>query len=145
MSQPCHLSTVLCAGQGKVLDGQMPPPSLCKVTLRPVSGKVALSSMGCALPTGLALACSPCEPWGCHPCCRLDDAAEAPRYHQESHRVYPVDMEVISWLGAFHVKNEVRSHLQQGRASAPHCKAALAWLHNKTGGLQVSTMCKTRT
>ena len=52
------------------------------------------------------------EPWGCHLCCRLDDEAEALRYHQESHRVYPVDMEVISWLGAFHVKNEVRVHLK---------------------------------
>jgi hypothetical protein len=26
---------------------------------------------------------------------------------QESHRVYPVNMDVISWLGAYHVKNEV--------------------------------------
>ena len=54
---------------------------------------------------------------GCHLCCRLDDEAEALRYHQESHRVYPVDMEVISWLGAFHVKNEVRSHLRKGQGS----------------------------
>ena len=59
------------------------------------------------------------EPRGCHLCCRLEDEAEALRYHQESHRVYPVDMEVISWLGAFHVKNEVRSHRHKGRAHAP--------------------------
>eukprot|EP00983_Pelagomonas_calceolata_P102821 1158848-Pelagomonas_calceolata.AAC.13 len=26
---------------------------------------------------------------------------------QEAHRVYPVSMDVISWLGAFHVRNEV--------------------------------------
>jgi len=26
---------------------------------------------------------------------------------QESHRVFPVSMDVISWLGAFHVRNEV--------------------------------------
>ena len=66
------------------------------------------------------------EPQGCHLCCRLDDEAEALRYHQESHRVYPVDMEVISWLGAFHVKNEVCNHLQKGRAQAqPACLALL--------------------
>lgn len=41
--------------------------------------------------------------------CRLEDDAEALRYYQESHRVYPVDMDVISWLGAFYVKNEVRN------------------------------------
>ena len=26
---------------------------------------------------------------------------------QESHRVFPVNMDVLSWLGAYHVKNEV--------------------------------------
>ena len=71
------------------------------------------------------------EPRGCHPCCRLDDEAEALRYHQESHRVYPVDMEVISWLGAFHVKNEVQSHSQKGRAHAP--AACVAPLQGRIG------------
>ena len=64
-------------------------------------------------------ALAPQEPQGCHLCCRLDDEAEALRYHQESHRVYPVDMEVISWLGAFHVKNEVRSHRHMWQGSWP--------------------------
>ena len=26
---------------------------------------------------------------------------------QESHRVFPVNMDVLSWLGAYHVKSEV--------------------------------------
>ena len=38
---------------------------------------------------------------------RLGDEAEAIRCYQDAHRMYPADMDVISWLGAFHVKNEV--------------------------------------
>ena len=38
---------------------------------------------------------------------RFDDEAKALHYYQESHRVYPVNMDVISWLGAYHVKSEV--------------------------------------
>ena len=34
------------------------------------------------------------------------DEAKALHYYQEAHRVYPVSMNVISWLGAFHVRNE---------------------------------------
>eukprot|EP00955_Chlamydomonas_euryale_P063704 358751-Chlamydomonas_euryale.AAC.7 len=33
--------------------------------------------------------------------------AQALHFYQESHRVFPVNMDVISWLGAYHVKNEV--------------------------------------
>ena len=40
--------------------------------------------------------------------CRLDDEAEALRCYQDAHRMFPANMDVISWLGAFHVKNEVR-------------------------------------
>lgn len=42
--------------------------------------------------------------WRAH---RFEDEAKALHYYQESHRVFPVNMDVISWLGAFHVKNEV--------------------------------------
>jgi intraflagellar transport protein 88 len=38
---------------------------------------------------------------------KMDEEAKSLHYYQESHRVYPVNMDVISWLGAFHVKNEV--------------------------------------
>lgn len=38
---------------------------------------------------------------------RFDDEVKALHYYQESHRVFPVNMDVISWLGAYHVKNEV--------------------------------------
>jgi intraflagellar transport protein 88 len=38
---------------------------------------------------------------------RMDDEGKALHYYTESHRVYPVNMDVISWLGAFHVKSEV--------------------------------------
>ena len=41
---------------------------------------------------------------------RLGDEAEAMRCYQDAHRMYPADMDVISWLGAFHVKNEVACH-----------------------------------
>ncbi|KAF5826309.1 hypothetical protein DUNSADRAFT_3650, partial [Dunaliella salina] len=33
--------------------------------------------------------------------------ARSAQGHKEAHRVYPVSMDVISWLGAFHVRNEV--------------------------------------
>ena len=117
-SEPCRLSTVLCARQGEVVGGTSPDPR-SKVTPRHVSLEVASQLHGQCnanrTVTGLHPALIPpvSEPWGCHLWCRLDDEAEALRYHQESHRVYPVDMEVISWLGAFHVKNEVRNHLQR--------------------------------
>lgn len=39
--------------------------------------------------------------------CRLDDEARALHYYQEAHRAFPANMDVISWLGAFHVRNEV--------------------------------------
>lgn len=37
----------------------------------------------------------------------LEDEAKALHYFSESYRVYPVNMEIISWLGAFYVKNEI--------------------------------------
>jgi len=36
-----------------------------------------------------------------------EDEAQAFHYHQESYRYYPVNMNVISWLGAYFVKNEM--------------------------------------
>jgi len=36
-----------------------------------------------------------------------DDEAQAFHYHQESYRYFPVNMNVISWLGAYFVKNEM--------------------------------------
>ena len=41
-------------------------------------------------------------------CIRLGDEAEAVRCYQDAHRMFPANMDVISWLGAFHVKNEVQ-------------------------------------
>jgi len=38
---------------------------------------------------------------------RDDDETQAYHYHHESYRYYPVDMEVISWLGAYFVKSEM--------------------------------------
>jgi hypothetical protein len=40
--------------------------------------------------------------------CRLDDEARALHYYSEAHRLWPADLDVISWLGAYHVRNEVR-------------------------------------
>ena len=39
---------------------------------------------------------------------RFDEEAKALHYYSEAHRLYPVNLDVISWLGAFHVRNEVR-------------------------------------
>ena len=36
----------------------------------------------------------------------MGDEAEALRCYQDAHRMFPANMDVISWLGAFHVKNE---------------------------------------
>lgn len=36
-----------------------------------------------------------------------DDDTQRFHYHSESYRFYPVDMEVISWLGAYFVKSEM--------------------------------------
>lgn len=38
---------------------------------------------------------------------RKDDEARAVHCYTEAHRIYPVDLPVISWLGAFHVRNEM--------------------------------------
>jgi len=38
---------------------------------------------------------------------KLSDEPQAYHYHNEAHRYFPVNMEVISWLGAYFVKNEV--------------------------------------
>jgi hypothetical protein len=40
---------------------------------------------------------------------RLDEEARSLGYYQEAQRVWPVNLDVISWLGAFHVRNEVSS------------------------------------
>lgn len=38
---------------------------------------------------------------------KCDDEPKALHYYNESHRVYPSNMDITSWLGAFYVKNEV--------------------------------------
>jgi intraflagellar transport protein 88 len=38
---------------------------------------------------------------------KCDDEPKALHYYSESHRVYPTNMDITSWLGAFYVKNEV--------------------------------------
>jgi tetratricopeptide (TPR) repeat protein len=38
---------------------------------------------------------------------REEDEAQAFHYHLEAYRYFPVNMEVISWLGAYFVKNEL--------------------------------------
>lgn len=38
---------------------------------------------------------------------RLEEEARSLSYYQEAHRAWPVNLDVISWLGAFHVRNEV--------------------------------------
>jgi tetratricopeptide (TPR) repeat protein len=44
---------------------------------------------------------------------RDDDESQAYQCHLESFRNYPVDMEVISWLGAYHVKSEMYEEAMQ--------------------------------
>jgi hypothetical protein len=41
------------------------------------------------------------------PRCRLDDEARALHCYSEAHRLWPVDLDVISWLGAYHVRGEM--------------------------------------
>ena len=43
---------------------------------------------------------------------KFGDEAKALHYYSEAHNVFPVNMDVISWLGAFHVKNEVYEKAQ---------------------------------
>lgn len=38
---------------------------------------------------------------------RLEEEAKSLGYYQDAHRVWPVNLDVISWLGAFHVRSEV--------------------------------------
>lgn len=38
---------------------------------------------------------------------KCDDEPKALHYYSESHRVYPANMDITSWLGAYYVKNEV--------------------------------------
>jgi len=38
---------------------------------------------------------------------RVDEESQAVAYHLDSYRYYPVDMDVISWLGAYQVKSEM--------------------------------------
>jgi hypothetical protein len=40
-------------------------------------------------------------------CARTPTPAQ---HSQDAHRVWPVNLDVISWLGAFHVRNEVRAN-----------------------------------
>ena len=61
--------------------------------------------------------------------CRLGDEAEALRCYQDAHRMFPANMDVISWLGAFHVKNEVgysRIPMHAPNPRAPSAASALA-------------------
>ena len=38
---------------------------------------------------------------------RLDDENYAKQWHEEAHRIYPVNLNVISWLGVWYVKREM--------------------------------------
>ena len=38
---------------------------------------------------------------------KLNDEPKALHYYSESHRAYPANMDITSWLGAYYVKNEV--------------------------------------
>lgn len=87
-------------------------------------GKVRLTSAEDMRLFGRAcVVCKACRPaathqrahtltrWSNPPCpCRLDEEARSLGYFQEAHRVWPVNLDVISWLGALHVRNEVRTH-----------------------------------
>ena len=44
---------------------------------------------------------------------REEDEAQAFHYHLEAYRYFPVNMEVISWLGAYFVKNELYEKAMQ--------------------------------
>lgn len=35
----------------------------------------------------------------------MGEEARSLSYYQDAHRVWPVNLDVISWLGAFHVRN----------------------------------------
>lgn len=37
----------------------------------------------------------------------MDDEARALHCYSEAHRLWPVDLDVISWLGAYHVRGEM--------------------------------------
>lgn len=39
---------------------------------------------------------------------RLGDEARSLAYYQDAHRVWPVNLDVISWLGAYHVRTGER-------------------------------------
>jgi tetratricopeptide (TPR) repeat protein len=54
-----------------------------------------------------------------------DDEAQAFHYHQESYRYFPVNMNVISWLGAYFVKNEVRDAPESSNQPALHPRCPL--------------------
>jgi intraflagellar transport protein 88 len=45
--------------------------------------------------------------------CRLEEEAKSLSYYLEAHRAWPVNLDVISWLGAFHVRNEVGQFVDQ--------------------------------
>lgn len=72
-----------------------------------------------------------------------EDESQAIHYHLESYRLYPVDIEVISRLGAYYVNNEIyeqalvfferASHIQPGEAKWQLLKASC---YRKTGNYQ---------
>ena len=71
---------------------------------------------------------------------RLGDEAEALRYYQDSHRMFPANMDVVSWLGAFHVKNEVR--MQRNAVSKHHLLCAGFWpLPDSDTGCAIALPC----
>ena len=40
-------------------------------------------------------------------CGKDEDETNAFHYHLESHKFYPVNLDVISWLGVWFVKNQI--------------------------------------
>eukprot|EP00882_Tetradesmus_deserticola_P022310 GHRQ01024211.1.p2 GENE.GHRQ01024211.1~~GHRQ01024211.1.p2 ORF type:complete len:123 (-),score=25.01 GHRQ01024211.1:28-396(-) len=74
--------------------------------LMPAANLSSVNYLTTGPPSGLCPACHAltlCD----GSCFRLDEEARSLGYYQDAHRAWPVNLDVISWLGAFHVRNEV--------------------------------------
>eukprot|EP00736_Rhodelphis_marinus_P014454 Rmarinus@m.16425 len=74
---------------------------------------------------------------------REDDETQAYHFHQEAYKCYPVNMDVIAWLGAYYVKNEMYEKAIQyfDRASVIQAreikwKLMVASCHRRIGAYQ---------
>ena len=75
----------------------------------------------------------------------MDEESPALHNHLESYRYLPVDMDVIAWLGAYFVKNEVYEKAMQYFARAaeiqPHevkWRLMVASCHRRCGEFQLA-------